>query len=72
MAKTLDKHGKGCISQNDPQAVFEKQGIPVVSERLDDLMSSPSRMEGGKVTVKDLAEGIKAWSQVREREERAS
>lgn len=49
-----------------------QQGIPVVSERLDDLMSSPSRMEGGKVTVKDLAEGIKAWSQVREREERAS
>ncbi|KAK6321338.1 hypothetical protein J4Q44_G00083140 [Coregonus suidteri] len=49
-----------------------EEGIPVVPERLDDLVSSPSSMEGGTVTVKDLAEGIKSWSQEREREERAS
>ncbi|XP_041745152.2 EF-hand calcium-binding domain-containing protein 12-like [Coregonus clupeaformis] len=72
LAKRLDKHGTGLISRNDLRAVFEKEGIPVVPEHLDHLVSTLSGMEGDTVTVKDLAEGIKAWSLEREREESTS
>nr|XP_046165928.1 uncharacterized protein si:dkey-197j19.5 isoform X2 [Oncorhynchus gorbuscha] len=41
---------------------LHEEGLPVVPEHLDDLVSTLSCMEGDTVTVKDLAEGIKAWS----------
>ncbi|XP_055771324.1 EF-hand calcium-binding domain-containing protein 12 [Salvelinus fontinalis] len=68
LAKRLDKHGTGRISRNDLRAVFEKEGLPVVPEHLDDLVSTLSGMEGDTMTVKDLAEGINAWSLEREEE----
>nr|XP_029539121.1 EF-hand calcium-binding domain-containing protein 12 isoform X2 [Oncorhynchus nerka] len=40
----------------------KEEGLPVVPEHLDDLVSTLSCMDGDTVTVKDLAEGIKAWS----------
>ncbi|XP_020356833.1 EF-hand calcium-binding domain-containing protein 12 isoform X2 [Oncorhynchus kisutch] len=50
----------------------KEEGLPVVPEHLDDLVSTLSCMEGDTVTVKDLAEGIKAWSLEREKEESTS
>ncbi|XP_035633711.1 uncharacterized protein si:dkey-197j19.5 isoform X2 [Oncorhynchus keta] len=50
----------------------KEEGLPVVSEHLDDLVSTLSCVEGDTVTVKDLAEGIKAWSLEREKEESTS
>ncbi|XP_036806270.1 EF-hand calcium-binding domain-containing protein 12 isoform X3 [Oncorhynchus mykiss] len=50
----------------------KEEGLPVVPEHLDDLVSTLSGMEGDTVTVKDLAEGIKAWSLEREKEESTS
>lgn len=51
---------------------LHQEGLPVVPEHLDDLVSTLSGMEGDTVTVKDLAEGIKAWSLEREKEESTS
>eukprot|EP00063_Salmo_salar_P013459 XP_013988294.1 PREDICTED: EF-hand calcium-binding domain-containing protein 12 isoform X2 [Salmo salar] len=55
-----------------PLREVKEEGLPVVPEHLDDLVSTLSGMEGDTVTVKDLAEGIKAWSLEREKEESAS
>uniref|UniRef100_A0A4W5QR41 EF-hand calcium-binding domain-containing protein 12 n=1 Tax=Hucho hucho TaxID=62062 RepID=A0A4W5QR41_9TELE len=55
-----------------PLREVKEEGLPVVLEHLDDLVSTLSGMEGDTVTVKDLAEGIKAWSLQREKEESAS
>ncbi|XP_064822301.1 EF-hand calcium-binding domain-containing protein 12 isoform X2 [Oncorhynchus masou masou] len=50
----------------------KEEGLPVVPEHLDDLVSTLSGIEGDTVTVKDLEEGIKAWSLESEKEESTS